>query len=150
MKPRMKTTALVLLLGAVTVQLIRPDTGKPPVDPARSLWNDRRVDRRVVGILRRACANCHSYETEWPWYARIAPISWWLAGHVNHGREKLNFDNWPAAASADQMEEIYDSIEKEKMPLRSYLLMHPEARLSQADRDVLIAWVALSGSSNTK
>ena len=150
MKRRIKAAALVVLLGAASVQLIRPDTGKPRVDPARSLWNNRRIDARVVGILRRACANCHSYETEWPWYARIAPISWWLAGHVTHGREKLNFDNWPSAAAADQMEEIYDSIEKEKMPLRSYLLLHPEARLSQADRDVLMAWVALSASSNSK
>ena len=150
MKRRIKSAALTVLLGAATVQLIRPDTDRPKVDPARSLWNDRRVDPRVVGILRRACANCHSYETEWPWYARIAPVSWWLASHVNHGREKLNFDNWPSAAATDQMEEIYDSVEKEKMPLRSYLLLHPEARLSQADRDVLMAWVALSASSNSK
>jgi hypothetical protein len=59
---------------------------------------------------------------------------------VEQGRAKLNFDDWSPAAAADQLEEIYDSVAKKKMPLWSYLLMHPEARLSRADRDTLLAW----------
>jgi hypothetical protein len=141
MKRRIISVALVLLLGAAAAQLIQPNTGNPPVNPARSLWSDHRVDPRVAHILRRACANCHSHQTEWPWYSKISPVSWVLARHVNNGRAKLNFDDWSAAASADQLEEIYDSVVKKKMPLASYLLLHPEARLSQADRDVLVAWV---------
>jgi hypothetical protein len=72
--------------------------------------------------------------------ARISPVSWFLARHVRDGRPKLNFDEWSAAAATDQLEEIYDSIAKKKMPLASYLLMHPEARLSQADREAVLAW----------
>ena len=140
MKRLVRSAALVLLLGGAVAQLIQPDTRNPPVNPARSLWNDRRVDPRVANILRRACANCHSHETEWPWYSKISPVSWWLVRHVAGGRAKLNFSDW-SAASADQLEEIYDSIVKKKMPIPGYLLMHPEARLSQADRDALLAWV---------
>jgi hypothetical protein len=97
------------------------------------------VNPRVAGIMRRACGNCHSYETQWSWYARISHVSWFLAWHVTDGRAKLNFDEWPAAAAADQLEEIYDSIAKRKMPRASHLLMHPEARLFQADRDAVLA-----------
>jgi len=142
MKRRIRSTALVLLLGFAVAQLIQPNTQNPPIDVKRSLWSDQRVDPRVAGIMRRACANCHSNGTKWPWYARISPVSWWLASHVSNGRAKLNLDDWTAAsaAQADKLEEIYDSIVKSKMPMASYLLMHPEARLSPAERDILLAW----------
>ena len=140
MKLYLRSAGLAVLIAVAAAQMIQPDTSKQTADPERSLWKDRRVDPRVADILRRACANCHSYETKWPWYARISPVSWWLARHVNQGRAKLNFDDWSSAAATDQLEEMYDSIAKKKMPLASYLLMHPEARLSQADRDTLLAW----------
>jgi hypothetical protein len=139
MKRRVRVAALALALGALAAQFVQPRRDNPPVDPARSLWNDRHVDPRVAGILRRACADCHSHETEWPWYSKISPFSWMVARHVNKGRAKLNFSDW-SAASPDQLEEIYDSITKNKMPMASYLLMHPAARLSQANRNVLLAW----------
>ena len=129
--------ALPAILAAA--QLIRPGTANPPVTPERSVWNDHRVDPRVARILRRACADCHSHETTWPWYSKISPISWWVARHVDKGRAKLNFSDW-SGADPDQLEEISTSIAKNKMPLSSYLLMHPDARLSQADRDILAGW----------
>jgi len=140
MNRRARIATLALLICIAGVQLVQPDTSNPPVDPARRLWNDYTLDPRVAEIMHRACANCHSYETKWPWYARISPVSWFLARHVSKGRDKLNFDDWSAAAVPDQLQEIYDSIAKKKMPLASYLLMHPEARLSQGDRDRLLAW----------
>jgi Haem-binding domain len=140
MKRRVMTSAIALLIALAAAQLVQPDTRNPPADPARCLWNDHRVNPRVADITRRACGNCHSYETKWPWYAKISPVSWFLARHVSNGRAKLNFDEWSSAAVADQLEEIYDSVAKKKMPLWSYLLVHPEARLSDADRDVLLAW----------
>jgi Haem-binding domain len=138
MKRRFRSTALVLMLGIAAAQLIQPNTVNPAVNPARTLWNDPRVAPRVADILRRACADCHSHETEWPWYSRISPVSWFVARHVSDGRAKLNLSNW--SASQDELEEIYDSIAKNKMPLPGYSLVHPGARLSQADRDALKAW----------
>ena len=135
---RVLPTGFVVLIALV--QMIQPDLHNPPVDPTRSLWNDHRLNPRVTAIMQRACGNCHSYRTQWPWYAKVSPVSWFLARHVYKGREKLNFDNWSPAAATDELEEIYDAVVKKKMPLASYLLMHPEGRLSQADRDALLAW----------
>jgi len=140
MTRHLRISVITLLIALGAAQLIQPETRNPSVNPARRLWSDHRVDPRVADITRRACGNCHSYETKWPWYAKFSPVSWFLARHVEQGRAKLNFDDWSPAAAADQLEEIYDSVAKKKMPLWSYLLMHPEARLSRADRDTLLAW----------
>jgi hypothetical protein len=139
MKRYFRSAALVLLLGMAAAQLIQPNTINPPVNPTKSIWNDPNVDPKVADVLRRACADCHSHETEWPWYAKISPVSWFVARHVQDGRAKLNLSDW--TPSTDQMEEIYDSIAKAKMPLPGYSVMHPGARLSQADRDTLRSWV---------
>jgi hypothetical protein len=138
MKRRIRSAALVLFVGVGAAQLIQPNTMNPAVDPARSVWNDPSVNPRVSRILRRACADCHSHETEWPWYSKISPVSWFVARHVEDGRAKLNLSNW--TPSQDQVEEIYDSVAKGKMPLAGYNVMHSGARLSQADRDILRAW----------
>jgi cytochrome c551/c552 len=140
MKRRLRISALAVLILLAAAQLVQPETPNPRVNPARRLWSDSHMNPRVTEIMQRACGNCHSYETKWPWYVKISPVSWFMARHVEQGRAKLNFDEWSSAAAADQLEEIYDSIAKKKMPLWSYLLMHPEARLSQADRDTLLAW----------
>jgi hypothetical protein len=139
----------VAVVCMAAAQLVRPDTHNPPVDQTRSLWNDRSVDTRVAGILRRACADCHSHETEWPWYSKISPLSWMVQKHVKEGRAKLNFSDW-SGSSPDQLEEIYVSVSKGKMPIPGYLLMHPQARLTPADQNILQAWadgkLARSGS----
>jgi hypothetical protein len=140
MKRRLRTSALALLVGLAAAQLIQPNTVNPPVDPARSLWNDQHVDPRVAGILRRACADCHSHETAWPWYSKISPVSWWVASHVDKGRAKVNFSDWSAAAAPDQLVEIADAIAKKHMPLPSYLLVHRSSRLSKADQEILLDW----------
>lgn len=139
MKRQFERAALVAFFCIAAAQLIRPNISNPPVDPSRSLWNDHRVDARTAGVLRRACANCHSHETQWPWYSKISPVSWIMARHVGKGRAKLNFSDW-SGATANQLEEIYDAIDKDDMPPRDYRLMHPEARLSNGDREILKAW----------
>jgi hypothetical protein len=97
----------------------------------------------VMEILRRACYDCHSNETRWPWYSRVAPSSWFVASHVRKGRGDLNFSDWPMYDFEQQemnLDDIEKQIEKGKMPLRSYLWLHPEARLSEGDRQVLLEW----------
>src|SRR5262245_43350886 len=90
MRRRIKFYGIALIVVMAAAQLVQPETGNPAVDPARSLWNGHRINPRVADITRRACGNCHSYETKWPWYAKISPVSWFLARHVNNGRAKLN------------------------------------------------------------
>jgi hypothetical protein len=99
----------------------------------------------VTAILGRACGNCHSQATVWPWYSRVAPVSWLVAHDVNHGREHLDFSTLPALGprkKAKLLGEIAEEVEEEAMPPRLYRLLHPEARLSEAERRVLVEWAS--------
>lgn len=97
----------------------------------------------VLGILRQSCYDCHSHETEWPLYSRVAPAKWLVRDHVKDAREDLNFSAWnryDADERAHNWEEVAEELEEEHMPLRSYLIIHRDARLSDADRRTLIDW----------
>lgn len=124
-----------MILGAA--QFIPVDRSNPPVTGEVS------APPAVQALLRRACYNCHSNETRWPWYSRVAPVSWFVAGHVHDGRDDLNFSEWPVFDLEGQdlaMEDIQKQMRKHGMPLKSYLLIHPEARLTDAEYDTLARW----------
>jgi len=132
----------ILVLLVALAQLIQVDRSNPPVE------SEVPATREVREILRRACYDCHSNETVWPVYSRIAPISWLLAADVRVGRQDLNFSTWgryDAKERAELMEESWDEIVDGKMPPRSYLLPHPCARLSSEDRERLRDWLASMG-----
>ncbi len=97
----------------------------------------------VKALLRRACYDCHSNETRWPWYSRVAPVSWLLADHVKDGRKDLNFSEWPVLdfeAQQEAFEDITKQLQEGKMPLLSYKLGHPESWLNAEERAVLLDW----------
>lgn len=94
-------------------------------------------------MLHSACYDCHSYETKWPWYSRIAPVSWLVTSDVNHGRERLNFSEWPrdfSERAAKRLEDISEELDYNEMPPAKYTLLHPEARLSAEQRKQLSQW----------
>ncbi|MCP3980572.1 MAG: heme-binding domain-containing protein [bacterium] len=106
----------------------------------------------VKSILRRACYDCHSHETAWPWYSRVAPISWWVVDHVEHGRGDLNFSDWPLLDFEEQehmLEEIEHEVADREMPLTSYTLIHRSARLSDDDRQKLVEWAEAGSGSGS-
>jgi len=133
-----------LLLGAaVFVAVIQVIPARRTNPPVRS---DLRAPGEVKEILRRACYDCHSHETVWPWYSRIAPVSWWVVSHVNEARGDLNFSEWPRfdpELAGMALRDIETQVTKEKMPLPSYTILHPGARLSDAERRTLINWARL-------
>jgi Haem-binding domain len=95
-------------------------------------------------ILVRACGNCHSNHTDWPWYSHVAPVSWWIARHVSEGREKLNFSEWETYSTwqkRDKLESMCGLISTGRMPPRLYSAMHPEARLTEQNKKAVCAWV---------
>ena len=97
----------------------------------------------VTTLLRRACGDCHSQETVWPWYSHVAPVSWLVAHDVNHGREHLDFSTLASLGprkKAKLLGEIAEEVEEQAMPPRLYRVAHPEARLSEAERRVIIEW----------
>ena len=139
----MKKSLLKILLTAVIVlvgiQLIPVTMSNPPIEEDISESPD------VKAILKRACYDCHSHEAVWPGYSRVAPISWLLAWDVRKGREELNFSTWNRYGQKKRnklIKEIWEEVEEGEMPPWFYLPLHPEARLSDQDHDVLRAWAA--------
>jgi hypothetical protein len=129
----------------LAAQFVRPLQQAQATDrSARSVWKDPAVPGPVKSILRRSCADCHSLETNWPWYAQIAPASWVVARDVRHAREHMNLSVWPEAPDIEEAE-IADMVSASKMPPRRYTLMHPGARLSEAERQVILKWVQGAG-----
>lgn len=100
----------------------------------------------VVAILKRACYDCHSHEVRWPWYSRIAPVSWLVARDVVEGRESINFSDWPTDEDdrSFNREQTWESVDSGEMPLWFYLPLHPEANLTEADKAILKKWAETS------
>ncbi len=143
MKKLFRYTLVVVALALVGAQFIRPAKTNPVADPARSIHAQMSVPADVRAVLERSCRDCHSNDTRWPWYSNVAPVSWFVIDHVNHGRSHINFSDWArfSPSDADQaLEEICEMVREGEMPLRSYLLMHRSARLSPADVDTLCRW----------
>ncbi len=95
-------------------------------------------------VLVRACGNCHSNRTDWPWYSHVAPVSWWIERHVREGREQLDLSQWETYSPGqrrDKLESMCGLISTGRMPPRLYTSMHPEAKLTEADKKAICAWV---------
>lgn len=138
---RRALVGLVVVLGVL--QFANPPRSNPPVVSGHDLLATNPPPERIVAQLRAACYDCHSNETEWPWYSRVAPISWWIAHHVEDGRKHLNFSEWPhdrLRRARSLWQNIRDEVEAGDMPLPSFTWAHPEARLSAADRQALAEW----------
>jgi hypothetical protein len=136
--------ALFVLLGMfVAAQVARPDRSNPREDAARTLEATLSPPAEVSAVLARACADCHSSRTRWPWYTNVAPLSWWTANHVHEGRRELSFSSWGSYSprkQAHKLEEICEQVTEGDMPLGSYLLVHRDARLSAADVKLVCDW----------
>jgi len=135
--PKIAIGVVVLFAAA---QLVRPERTNPPIDPARALQAQAGIKPQYVAVLDRACNDCHSNTTRWPWYTEIAPLSWIWAGGVKHGRKAVNFSEW-AGYSPDQQKSLLtlscQDAKQGRMPMGAYVSLHPEARLSAADIETL-------------
>jgi hypothetical protein len=121
----------------VALQMIPVDRTNPPVTGEVKAPDD------VKALLKRACWDCHSNETVWPWYARVAPVSFLVRMHVVDGRKHLNFSEWAgytAERKAKKQKECGEEVAEGEMPLPPYLPLHPEAKLSDAEKKALQAW----------
>lgn len=141
-----KKLALAVLLIGLALQLVpAPAAENPPSDPSRSFSAVMHPPAEVESILRRACYDCHSNETKWPWYSYVAPVSWSVREHVVKGRKNINFSEWLKPGQVkftawSDLEEIAQSISDETMPIKGYDVMHPEAKLTAAERELVAKW----------
>ena len=139
----LKVVAVVVALLFVGVQFVRPEKINRPVEPTRTLEARAQVPAEVASILSRACNDCHTQQTRWPWYSQIAPASWFLADHVRHGRRHLNFSDWARYNRRDAdslLGQICREVKGGTMPMSSYTLIHRDAKLSAQDVRTLCDW----------
>ena len=131
----------VLLVTVIGMQFVQPARTNPRVAPSASLL--AKTPPEITALLDRSCRDCHSNDTRWPLYSYVAPMSWLVADHVNHGREHFNYSEWTAYPSDDQdkfLGAMCSLAQRERMPLPSYLLIHRGAKLSADDIKTLCAW----------
>jgi hypothetical protein len=139
MNMRLKAVLLGILVVTALLQTVQPDRSNPEVTAPLD------APPEVMAVLRRACYDCHSNETRWPWYSYLSPVSILVANHVQEGRRHLNFSEWTAMDAAKQMHassEILEVLESGEMPLKSYLFLHGDAELNAADKALLRSWAA--------
>ena len=143
MKKALKIIAIVLVVAFIVIQFIRPDFTNPPVNQAETLYSTMEVPENVKTILNRSCSDCHSNETKFPWYSKIQPSAWFLADHIKDGRRELNLSVWNTyepRRKRKKLAEICEQVQEKEMPLPSYLWIHRDAKMSEADIKTLCDW----------
>lgn len=141
----LKKILLVLLIVFVVIQFFRPAKNTSTGAQAHRIETKYAMPADVAGILQKACYDCHSNNTHYPWYSQIQPTAWWLDDHIKEGKIELNFDeftNRPVRYQYRKLEEVEELVRENEMPLKSYTLVHRDAILTDAEKNTLYSWVA--------
>ena len=121
----------------IVIQFIPVDRSNPPAE------GEIMESTELKTVLKKSCYDCHSNETVWPWYSYVAPVSWLVADDVHEGRRHLNFSNWQnieVRKVSKAKQEIWEMVSEGEMPLSKYVLLHPEAKLSEKDKQIIKNW----------
>lgn len=139
----MKKILTIILLAIIAIQFIRPTKNSQIVDPSKTVTSLFQTPLSVKNILEVSCLDCHSNNTVYPWYSNFQPIMWFLTNHVNEGKDHLNFDqfgDYSLKKQHQKLEEIVEVLDKNKMPLTSYTIIHRDANLNAEQKEELIGW----------
>lgn len=142
-----KRISIILVIVLVAIQFFRPEENKGNLYAETHIKNVVSVPPEVETILQNACYDCHSNETQYPWYNKIQPVAWWLANHVDEGKSELNFSmfaTYNLKRQKHKLDEIAEQLREHEMPLESYTWIHKKARLNNDDIELLALW-ALHG-----
>lgn len=132
------------LIIIALIQFIPVDRTNKPVDKKVNFVDVFQTPDNVKQILKTSCYDCHSNETVYPKYAYVAPISWSIKHHINEGREHLNFSEWGTFnqdLKKNMLENSIADIKQDRMPMPGYIAQHPEARLSEAQKKILVDYL---------
>lgn len=135
-----------ILFGFAVLFLAAQGIHHPSTVPAttRRIQQSSNIPASVQAVVSRSCKDCHSAETSWPWYSRIAPVSWLIQRDVREGRKRLDFTKWASADSKGptlgEAEDICDAASKGHMPPAPYRFMHPDSKLTQEEVAVFCRW----------
>ena len=143
MKPWAKRTLIVLAMLLVGIQFVQPARTNPQEDPSKTIFADATVWQNAPKTIERACLDCHSSRTRWPWYAHVAPVSWLVAHDVAEGREHMNLSAWSENDRAQKsalLADVCKLVKSNSMPLPIYITMHEEAKLTGQERQEICSW----------
>ena len=153
MKKALKIALLILAIAFVGIQFFQIDKTNPEIVQAETLESIIAVPLDVKIILGKACNDCHTNNTRYPWYSYIQPNGWFLRSHVDDGRRHLNFDKfttYDANKQSKRLEEMCEEVTEGKMPLPSYLWIHRDAVLTETEKKALCDWTATAAQARTK
>ncbi|MDN3724911.1 heme-binding domain-containing protein [Aequorivita sp. SDUM287046] len=139
-----KAILILVFLALVALQFIRPQKNNGSYESVAYFEAETKPSETVAAILRENCYDCHSDRTQYPWYAEIAPFSLWLNDHIEAGKSHFNVSEWnkySVTKKEHKLEALVEMIENEKMPLKSYAIIH--GNLSQNERKILLQWAGL-------
>ncbi|NND62781.1 MAG: heme-binding domain-containing protein [Flavobacteriaceae bacterium] len=144
----LKIIRYVLLLALavlIVLQFIRPDKNNGGYESVSFFEKETKLSLEVAAILKANCYDCHSNQTQYPWYAEIAPVSYYLDDHVRHGKGKFNVSKWESYSTKKKdhkLEEVIEEVKEGHMPLDSYTWLHGE--LNENDKNLLLQWASLA------
>ena len=138
-----KQIGIALLVILIVIQFIRPEKNNGVAASANDITNFTAVSPQVKSILETSCYDCHSNHTEYPKYFYIQPVGWWLANHVNKGKQEINFsefNSYRIKRKIRKFHEIAEQLQDDEMPLNSYLWIHGNAKLDPSQKKLLLDW----------
>lgn len=144
MKRILKYILLLALAALLIMQFIRPEKNQGGYESIAAFEADTKPTKEIKEILQNNCYDCHSAETKYPWYAEIAPVSYWLEDHIKHGKGHFNVSEWDSYSlkkKDHKLDELIEMVEKEEMPLDSYTWLHGD--LTEEQSQLLVRWAQL-------
>ncbi len=138
-----KKVLIGLLVFFILIQFIRPTKNESAAQAPDDIFTHYPASDSIKILIKTSCYDCHSNNTIYPWYAEIQPLAWWLDHHIEEGKNELNFSDFAAFDTrfkSHKLDEVMDEVKEKNMPLKSYLISHSEARLTDAQREAIIKW----------
>lgn len=132
-----------LLVVFIAIQFYRPEKNISKENHTAMFLRETNPPKEVRTILQNSCFDCHSNNTRYPWYNNIAPVSFWLADHIEEGKSELNFSEWETYSDKKKdhkLEELYEEAQHRSMPLKEYTWTHKEAKLTDAQIEAVVKW----------
>jgi hypothetical protein len=148
-----KKVAYILLAILIIIQFIRPARNISSAEQINHISKKYAVPANVNTVLEKACNDCHSNNTIYPWYTNIQPVGFWMEDHVKDGKDELNlseFLTYSPKKARHKMEEVVDMVKEGEMPLDSYTWIHTEAKLTQEEKSALTDWASALVTQITK
>lgn len=138
-----KKIGIGLVIILILMQFKQIDKTNPEYTDTEDFITITQPPVEIAALIKTACYDCHSHQAKYPWYSNVAPISWILEHHIEEGRQHLNFSTWTAYSekkAAHKLEECAEEVEADNMPMKPYVAIHSEAKMTAEQKTALVAW----------